>query len=188
MTVALYITVNETYRSYTTQSISGGFLENTRVLTSIGLTSITSSKKGERILTQSSARNLPPVRESTVLDAKWVEALDSRRGSPLSDDPESQDFIGEVADSMANIMFQLNFGPGVVFTILPFQPLYVEGRGWVEAHEVHVGDRLRGKDGPTPVITAIERVPPEPTYVIRTEGNLPYFVSPPGADFTIWVP
>ncbi len=157
--------------------LPSGFLGDTHVVTNEGPIGISRVSVGTSV----ACRSL--IEESA--EVRFAKTVISRSVGPFS---APIDLEGIPIDPLEdNSLFRFTFGRSSLTTTL-IQPLYVEGRGWVEAHEVKVGDQLRGKDGPTPEITAIERVPPESTYVIRTEGNLPYFVSPPGADFTIWVP
>ncbi len=42
--------------------------------------------------------------------------------------------------------------------VTPDHPIYVDGRGWVEAEDVVLGDRLRRRDGEWASVLAVERV------------------------------
>ncbi len=63
--------------------------------------------------------------------------------------------------------------------VTPDHPLYIEGRGWVAAEDVAVGDSLRRKDGGFAQVLSIERVildEPEWVYNFTVRGLHTYFV------------
>ncbi len=63
--------------------------------------------------------------------------------------------------------------------VTPNHPIYIEGRGWVNAEDVAVGDSLRRKDGGFAQVLAIERVvldAPEMVYNFTVKGVHTYFV------------
>ncbi len=63
--------------------------------------------------------------------------------------------------------------------VTPNHPLYIEGRGWVNAEDVAIGDSLRRKDGGFAAVLAIERVvldAPEMVYNFTVKGVHTYFV------------
>ncbi len=63
--------------------------------------------------------------------------------------------------------------------VTPDHPIYVDGRGWVEAEDVVLGDRLRRRDGEWTSVLAIERVvlaEPEWVYNLTVAGVHTYFV------------
>ena len=69
--------------------------------------------------------------------------------------------------------------PMEVMSITPAHPVYVEGRGWVDAAEVAVGDRLRRQDGGWARVLAVERVvleAPQMVYNLTVAGIHTYFV------------
>ncbi|MCG3212510.1 MAG: hypothetical protein FOGNACKC_06180 [Anaerolineae bacterium] len=63
--------------------------------------------------------------------------------------------------------------------ITPDHPVYVEGKGWLWAENLSVGDRLRRSDGGMAKVLAIERVAldtPEVVYNFTVKGPHTYFV------------
>ncbi|MCP4363210.1 MAG: hypothetical protein GY796_34855, partial [Chloroflexi bacterium] len=68
---------------------------------------------------------------------------------------------------------------GEIMEVTPNHPIYIEGRGWVAAEDVAVGDSLRRKDGGFAQVLAIERVvlaEPEVVYNFTVKGVHTYFV------------
>ncbi len=68
---------------------------------------------------------------------------------------------------------------GEMMKVTPDHPIFVDGRGWVEAENVTLGDRLRRKDGGWVNVLAIERVvldEPEWVYNFTVAGVHTYFV------------
>ena len=63
--------------------------------------------------------------------------------------------------------------------ITPDHPVYVEGKGWLWAENLAVGDRLRRADGGWATVLAVERVKlaePELVYNFTVKGPHTYFV------------
>ena len=72
---------------------------------------------------------------------------------------------------------QLNSGETMEVT--PEHPIYVEGKGWIWAENLAVGDRLRRADGGTAKVLAIERIElatPAVVYNFTVKGPHTYFV------------
>jgi RHS repeat-associated protein len=66
-----------------------------------------------------------------------------------------------------------------IMEITPDHPVYVEGKGWLLAENLEVGDRLRRVDGGVAKVLAIERVKldePQLVYNFTVKGPHTYFV------------
>jgi hypothetical protein len=66
-----------------------------------------------------------------------------------------------------------------VMEITPGHPVYVEGKGWVDAEKLVVGDRLRRTDGGWAEVREVERVvlaTPKLVYNFTVKGMHTYFV------------
>jgi hypothetical protein len=63
--------------------------------------------------------------------------------------------------------------------VTPEHPVYIEGKGWLNAENLSIGDRLRRADGGYARVLAIERIKlaePEPVYNFTVKGPHTYFV------------
>ena len=84
--------------------------------------------------------------------------------------------------------------------VTPEHPVYVEGKGWLWAENLSIGDRLRRADGGMAKVLAIERVAldePEVVYNFTVKGPHTYFVLEAGVlvhncgdapEITSWAP
>ncbi len=73
-----------------------------------------------------------------------------------------------------------------VMTTTPDHPVYIEGKGWMWAENLELGDRLRRTDGGMAKVLALERIQldePEQVYNFTVKGPHTYFV----LDITILV-
>jgi RHS repeat-associated protein len=65
-------------------------------------------------------------------------------------------------------------------------PFYVQGRGWMHAGDLTIGDVLVGKDGMTTLVEAKETGACAVVYNLRVEGYHTYFVGAADWGFSLW--
>jgi hypothetical protein len=66
-------------------------------------------------------------------------------------------------------------------------PFWVEGKGWVDANKLQVGDRLLGADGEGVAVEGVEGdLGGAAVYNVQVEDYHTYFVGDPTWGFSVW--
>ena len=112
-----------------------------------------------------------------------IEAEPGSRGA----EEQGSNSLDSGSDTIDNTDSQLNSdddqSPNLqsphLLHVTPEHPIYVEGKGWLNAENLSIGDRLRRSDGGLAWVLALERVAldePEVVYNFTVKGPHTYFV------------
>jgi hypothetical protein len=105
-------------------------------------------------------------------ESQEAETLDSTADSGDNDSTQLNSQTDDDAPSkIQNLKSEME--------VTPDHPVYIEGKGWLNAENLSIGDRLRRADGGYARVLAIERIElaePEPVYNFTVKGSHTYFV------------
>ena len=121
---------------------------------------------GTKVATADGAK---PIQRIRVGDRVWARDLTSGR-SQLR---QVTGLFNKRADRLVRIS-----AAGAVLQVTPEHPLYSPDKGWVDAGQLHRGDRLLARDGRTLTITAVSsRAARTTVYNFEVEGDHNYYVA-----------